>query len=142
MGLFERYLTLWVALCMGAGILLGKAVPALVANLRPLEFGTGSQINVPIAGLIWLMIVPMMMKVDFASIRRGRSAAPRAVRDALCQLAGEAIFDGVHRLAVLPISICGLDTVGRRGSVHRGLHYSCCGALHSDGLCLELSDSR
>jgi len=70
LGLFERYLSLWVALCMGAGILLGKAVPAVVANLRQLEFGTGSQINVPIAALIWLMIVPMMMKVDIASIRR------------------------------------------------------------------------
>ena len=70
LGRFERYLSLWVALCMGAGILLGKAVPGLVANLRQLEFGAGSQINVPIAALIWLMIVPMMMKVDFASIRR------------------------------------------------------------------------
>ena len=70
LGRFERYLSLWVALCMGAGILLGKAVPGLVANLRQLEFGAGSQINVPIAVLIWLMIVPMMMKVDFASIRR------------------------------------------------------------------------
>jgi ACR3 family arsenite transporter len=55
---------------MGAGILLGKAVPSFVASLRQIEFGTGSHINVPIAILIWLMIVPMMMKVDFASIRR------------------------------------------------------------------------
>jgi ACR3 family arsenite transporter len=70
LGTFERYLPLWVALCMGAGILLGKAVPSFVASLRQIEFGTGSHINVPIAILIWLMIVPMMMKVDFASIRR------------------------------------------------------------------------
>lgn len=70
LGVFERYLSLWVALCMGAGILLGKAAPALVVNLRQLEFGTGTQINVPIAALIWLMIVPMMMKVDFVSLRR------------------------------------------------------------------------
>jgi ACR3 family arsenite transporter len=45
-------------------------VPSFVASLRQIEFGTGSHINVPIAILIWLMIVPMMMKVDFASIRR------------------------------------------------------------------------
>jgi ACR3 family arsenite transporter len=54
---------------MAAGVLLGKMVPALTNGLRSLEFGAGSQINIPIAVLIWLMITPMMMKVDFASIR-------------------------------------------------------------------------
>ncbi|MBI4892471.1 MAG: ACR3 family arsenite efflux transporter [Acidobacteria bacterium] len=69
LNLFERYLTAWVGLCMLAGVLLGKAVPELTDQLRRLEFGAGSQINIPIAVLIWLMIIPMMMKVDFASIR-------------------------------------------------------------------------
>jgi ACR3 family arsenite transporter len=69
LGGFERYLSLWVGLCMVAGVLLGKAVPALTNGLRSLEFGAGSQINIPIGVLIWLMITPMMMKVDFASIR-------------------------------------------------------------------------
>ena len=69
LNLFERYLSLWVGLCMMAGVLLGKLSPRLIAALRDMEFGSGSQINVPIAVLIWLMIVPMMMKVDFASIR-------------------------------------------------------------------------
>ncbi|HEY5626906.1 MAG TPA: ACR3 family arsenite efflux transporter [Nitrospira sp.] len=66
---FERYLTAWVGLCMVAGILLGQAAPGLVNGLRAMEFGQGSHINFPIAVLIWLMIIPMMMKVDFASIR-------------------------------------------------------------------------
>ncbi len=66
---FERYLTVWVGLCMIAGVLIGKALPGGIDQLRSLEFGAGSQINIPIAVLIWLMIVPMMMKVDFASIR-------------------------------------------------------------------------
>lgn len=66
---FERYLTVWVGLCMIVGVLLGKTSPDSVDHLRKLEFGAGSQINIPIAVLIWLMIVPMMMKVDFASIR-------------------------------------------------------------------------
>ena len=66
---FERYLTIWVALCMIVGILLGQAAPDLVQSLRAMELGQGSHINLPIAILIWLMIVPMMMKVDFASIR-------------------------------------------------------------------------
>ncbi len=69
LSLFERYLTLWVGVCMLAGVLLGKLTPGLVDALRRMEFGSGSQINVPIAVLIWLMIIPMMMKVDFTSIR-------------------------------------------------------------------------
>jgi arsenite transporter len=69
LNLFERYLSVWVALCMVAGVLLGKAVPFLMDALRRFEFGQDSHINVPIAVLIWLMITPMMMKVDFGSIR-------------------------------------------------------------------------
>jgi ACR3 family arsenite transporter len=68
LNLFERYLTLWVALCMVAGIFLGKAFPDAIRAIRSLEFGKGSQINIPIAVLIWLMIYPMMLKVDFSSI--------------------------------------------------------------------------
>ncbi len=66
---FERYLTAWVALCIVVGVLLGKSAPALTDALRRLELGTGSQVNVPIAVLIWLMIIPMMMKVDFSALR-------------------------------------------------------------------------
>jgi ACR3 family arsenite transporter len=66
---FERYLSLWVGVCMLAGVLIGKSLPELIDQLRRMEFGAGSHINIPIAVLIWLMIVPMMMKVDFASIR-------------------------------------------------------------------------
>ncbi len=65
---FERYLTLWVASCMVVGVALGKLAPGAVGALRRLEFGDGSQINLPIAVLIWLMIYPMMLKIDFASL--------------------------------------------------------------------------
>src|SRR5512137_1227054 len=68
LNLFERYLTVWVALCMVAGVLLGKLLPGFVGAVRGMEFGQGSQINLPIAVLIWLMIYPMMLKIDFASI--------------------------------------------------------------------------
>ena len=61
---------------MVAGIVVGKLVPTAVQAIRGLEFGRGSQINVPIAVLIWLMITPMMMKVDFGAIRNvGRKPA-------------------------------------------------------------------
>ncbi len=69
MSVFERYLSLWVAACMALGILVGKLFPAFVEWLRSMELGHGSQINIPIAVLIWLMIYPMMLKIDFASIR-------------------------------------------------------------------------
>ncbi|MDK9708228.1 MAG: ACR3 family arsenite efflux transporter [Desulforhopalus sp.] len=68
MSFFDKYLTVWVAICMAVGIGLGKVIPNAVASLRGLEFGQGSQINIPIAVLIWLMIYPMMLKVDFSSV--------------------------------------------------------------------------
>ena len=69
LGTFEHYLSVWVALCMVVGVVLGKLIPTAIAGLRGIEFGKGSQINALIAVLIWLMITPMMMKVDFSSIR-------------------------------------------------------------------------
>jgi ACR3 family arsenite transporter len=66
---FERYLSVWVGCCMIAGVALGKLAPGAVDAFRSLEFGRGTHVNGPIAVLIWLMIVPMMMKVDFGAIR-------------------------------------------------------------------------
>lgn len=68
LNLFERYLSVWVALGMGAGILIGKLFPMATDALRSMEFGEGSHINIPLAVLIWLMIYPMMLKVDFSSV--------------------------------------------------------------------------
>jgi ACR3 family arsenite transporter len=69
LNVFERYLSLWVGLCMVVGVVLGRGAPGIMEGLRGLDFGAGSQINIPIAILIWLMITPMMMKVDFGAIR-------------------------------------------------------------------------
>jgi len=65
---FERYLTVWVFLCMIAGVGLGKLLPRVTAALSKIEFGHGSQVNVPIGILLWLMIYPMMLKVDFSAL--------------------------------------------------------------------------
>ena len=65
-GIFEKYLTIWVALCMVAGLLIGKFLPVIPDFLGRFKY---AQVSVPIAVLIWLMIYPMMMKVDFASIK-------------------------------------------------------------------------
>ncbi len=78
LNIFERYLTLWVGACMALGVGVGILFPALVGALRRLEFGAGSQINAPIAVLIWLMIYPMMLRIDLASIR-GVGRRPRGL---------------------------------------------------------------
>ena len=75
---FERYLTVWVFLCMIAGIGLGKLAPSLTSALSKMEFGQGSQVNIPIAVLIWLMIYPMMLKVDFTALG-GIARKPRGL---------------------------------------------------------------
>jgi arsenite transporter len=67
MSLFERYLSVWVALCIVAGLALGTAFPPLFEALAAAEV---ANVNLPVAVLIWAMIYPMMVAVDFASIRR------------------------------------------------------------------------
>jgi ACR3 family arsenite transporter len=68
LNLFERYLTVWVLICMVVGVALGKFFPDSITALSKMEFGEGSQVNIPIAILIWLMIFPMMLKIDFGSL--------------------------------------------------------------------------
>lgn len=65
-GFFERYLTLWVILCMIVGVLMGKFLPIIPEFLGKFEY---ANVSIPIAVLIWFMIYPMMMKVDFKSIK-------------------------------------------------------------------------
>jgi len=66
MGLFERYLTLWVALCIVVGTGLGHFMPNAFAALGGMEV---AKVNLPVAALIWLMIIPMLLKVDFGAMR-------------------------------------------------------------------------
>jgi ACR3 family arsenite transporter len=67
LGTFERYLTVWVALCILAGIGLGRLFPGPFQALGRM---TAAQVNIPVAVLIWLMIVPMLLKVDFAALHQ------------------------------------------------------------------------
>ena len=66
MGLFERYLSVWVGLCIIAGVSLGNVLPQVFEALAGVEF---AQVNLVVAVLIWIMIYPMMVQVDFGSIR-------------------------------------------------------------------------
>src|SRR5512146_2440796 len=67
MSTFERYLTLWVALCIVAGIALGQLMPPVFHAIGAAEI---ARVNLPVAALIWLMIVPMLIKIDFAALGR------------------------------------------------------------------------
>jgi ACR3 family arsenite transporter len=69
MSTFERYLTLWVALCIVAGIALGHVMPGVFQAIGGAEI---ARVNLPVAALIWLMIVPMLVKIDFAALSQVR----------------------------------------------------------------------
>lgn len=65
MGVFERYLTLWVGLCILCGLALGTLTPSVFQSIAKLEV---AQVNLPVAVLIWLMIIPMLLKIDFSAL--------------------------------------------------------------------------
>ena len=69
MGIFERYLTLWVALCIVVGVALGHVLPGFFGAIAAAEV---AKVNLPVAVLIWLMIVPMLLKIDFGSLGQVR----------------------------------------------------------------------
>lgn len=70
MGRFERYLTILVALCIVAGIALGYLFPGLFLQVGRMEM---ANVNMPVAFLIWLMIIPMLLKVDFTALGQLRN---------------------------------------------------------------------
>lgn len=69
-GFFERYLTVWVGLCIVAGILFGKLFPSIFQGIAQLEV---AQVNIPVGLLIWVMIIPMLVKIDFGALGRVKS---------------------------------------------------------------------
>lgn len=136
MNVFERYLSLWVALCMVAGVALGTLFPGLMSALRGLEFGEGSHINVPIAVLIWLMIYPMMLKIDFASIasvgRKPKGLFITVVVNWLVKPFSMAVIGWVFFKKIF----FAVDWPGVGGAVHCGRHYPRGGSLHGHGVCM------
>jgi ACR3 family arsenite transporter len=70
MSIFERYLTLWVFLCIFAGVILGKVFPGAVETIGDMEIAA---VNIPVGILIWVMIIPMLLKVDFSTLHQVRN---------------------------------------------------------------------
>ncbi|SOZ19181.1 Arsenite resistance protein [Cupriavidus taiwanensis] len=69
-GFFERYLTVWVALCIVAGIALGQMLPGIFQAIGRMEY---AQVNLPVGLLIWVMIIPMLVKIDFGALAQVKS---------------------------------------------------------------------
>ncbi|WP_369122582.1 arsenic resistance protein, partial [Cronobacter sakazakii] len=65
MSVFERYLTVWVLLCIVAGIALGQFAPGMFQAIGRIEV---AQVNLPVGVLIWVMVIPMLLKVDFGAL--------------------------------------------------------------------------
>ncbi len=70
LGFFERYLTAWVALCIVVGIVLGQALPAVFKTVGAMEI---AKVNLPVGLLIWVMIIPMLLKIDFGALSQVRA---------------------------------------------------------------------
>jgi hypothetical protein len=122
MSAFERYLTLWVFLCIVIGIFLGETFPGVVETIGDLEIAS---VNIPVGILIWVMIIPMLLKVDFVH-----------------QLGGQTLFDGATRMGIHFTTLCALAPRRPSGELHRGTDTACRSALYRHGLCLESADKR
>ena len=132
---FQKYLSLWVVLCMAGGILIGKFLPAIPQLLNQFEY---ANVSIPIAIFIWVMIYPMVMKVDFNSIKN----IGKILVDLGYQLVDQAIY---HVCDCFIIFLCGIQNLDSHGISER---ISCrcgtsrCCTLHSNGVCLEFSYQR
>ena len=98
MSVFERYLTVWVAACIVAGVTLGKLFPAVFEAIGAAEV---ARVNLPVALLVWLMIIPMLVKIDFRALRQV-GTQPVARQEALDPPAVAPEIDRRHRLSSSP----------------------------------------
>ena len=84
MGLFERYLSIWLGLCILAGVGLGVALPNLFQTIAEIEY---ANVNLVVALFIWIMTCPMMVNVDFASVKDIGKKTKGSMHNARCKLA-------------------------------------------------------
>ena len=133
MSTFERYLTIWVALCIIVGIAFGHFFPTVFHSIGSVEI---AKVNLPVAILIWLMIIPMLVKIDFTALSRVKEHS-RGIGVTL-----------VINWAVKPFSMALLGWIfmgwlfrvlfiGSDKQLHRRPHPPRRSAMHRDGVCLE-----
>jgi ACR3 family arsenite transporter len=138
MSVFERYLSVWVALCIVAGIALGQLLPGPFQAIGRMEV---AQVNLPVGLLIWVMIIPMLLKVDFGALHQVKAALARHRRHAVRELGGQAVLDGAAGLVLrAPGSPLAAGRAARQ--LHRRPDPAGRGALHGHGVRLEPADQR
>lgn len=136
---FQRYLTVWVIMCMVIGVLIGKLLPQIPDFLNRFEY---AKVSIPMAILIWLMIYPMMMKVDFQSIKNvGKNPKGLFVTWITNWLIKPFTMYGIATL----FFFCGFQSVYYTRPCNRvfgrcGITW--CGSLYGYGFCMEQSDKR
>src|SRR5665811_32121 len=94
MNLFERYLTVWVGLCIIIGVLLGQFLPGVFQAIAGLEI---AKVNIPVGVLVWVMIIPMLLKIDFGALHQVRAHSRGTVSYTHLR-AHETVLDLVCRL--------------------------------------------
>jgi len=103
MSVFERYLTVWVFLCIVIGIALGQVLPGAFQFIGDLSV---AQVNLPVGILIWVMIIPMLVKVDFGALGGNTAPCEGHRRNALCELARKALLNGALRVDLHSACLC------------------------------------
>jgi ACR3 family arsenite efflux pump ArsB len=137
MTLFERWLTLWVTLCILAGLILGNVMPGMFGLLAGLEYAS---VNLVVAVLIWAMVYPMMIAIDFGSIK----AVGQKPRGLVITLVINWLIKPFHHGSacgrVLQPCLRRADRPGQGPRIHRGPDPLGGCTLHGDGLCLVTAD--
>jgi ACR3 family arsenite transporter len=103
MSFFERHLTAWVFLCIIIGIGVGKLMPGVSHAVGSMEY---ANVNLPVGLLIWVMIIPMLMKVDFGALAEMRQHVRGIGVTLVCELAGETVLHGFSWLDFYTASVC------------------------------------
>ena len=130
---------MWVILCMAVGVLIGKFLPQIPDFLNRFEY---AKISIPMAILIWLMIYPMMMKVDFKSIRNVGKNPKGIICDVDHKLADKAVYNVRH---FKPVSLRDFQNVyyaGTRNGISCGNGFTRSCTLHGYGVRVEYTDER
>lgn len=136
---FQKYLTVWVILCMVIGILIGEYLPGIPAFLNQFEY---AKVSVPMAILIWLMIYPMMMKVDFQSIKNvGKNPKGLFVTWITNWLIKPFTMYGYCRI-VLFRDIQSIYHTRFSNRISRGGCFTWRSSMYGNGVCLEQFNKR
>ncbi len=131
MGLFARYLSLWVALCIVAGISLGHAFPSVFTSWLTWEV---QRINLPVALLVWLMIIPMLLKVDFSQLAGVRRQARGIGVTLLVNWAIKPFSMALLGWLFVPAHIRCMVAGRRARRLHRWFDSARSSAVHGDGV--------